>query len=126
MDDSNAWRFVQLTKILTRHQDWYARIQTSCDAYDTLKMWFEDEDIRLFLQFNRYQDVLWFNKETFEELLNWMTVIQVIDEISKRSRSSQAQSSGLKRSLLVIKKLLKAMHRSNFQVDLLLEQTYCK
>jgi len=37
-------------------------------AYQVLQSLLRDNEVQRFLQVNRYQDVLWFNGEAFEEL----------------------------------------------------------
>jgi glycosidase len=48
-------------------------------AYRVLETWLKDDDVRGFIQVNRYQDVLWYNKEAFDQLLALMLVATVVD-----------------------------------------------
>jgi glycosidase len=77
MDEPAAWRAVALIKILTSHQGWSAQGAVQADELvDTL---LGDAEVQHYLQVNRYQDVLWFNKEAFHELLRgllWVALIQ--------------------------------------------------
>jgi hypothetical protein len=43
---------------------------------------------RRFLRVNRHADVLWFNREAFEELLRWLTLAWVVDGIVEDSESA--------------------------------------
>ena len=44
-----------------------------------------DSDALNYLGVNRYQDILWFNKEAFEDLMWWLFIIAAV-EISVTAR----------------------------------------
>jgi glycosidase len=79
-DERQSWQALALIKILTSHQNWF-KIEGDKKglAYRIFKKLFEDQEVQQFLQINRYQDVLWFNKEAFEMLVAWLFEIAVID-----------------------------------------------
>jgi hypothetical protein len=77
LDEGSAWWAVTTIRILTTHQRWFEIEDGHEDrhddrSYQALQTWLQDGEVQRFLHVNRYQDVLWFNKEAFEELLWWM------------------------------------------------------
>jgi len=84
LDDRLSWRAVTLIKLLTSHHSWWTINNTSGNAnektaYHILTSIFSDNDAQLFLGVNRYQDILWFNKESYEDLLWWLFIIASVD-----------------------------------------------
>ena len=67
---------VQLVKILISQQNWYETLRSSnFDAGVALEKIFHDTEVQEFLNFNRYQEILWFSKENFTELARWLMAI---------------------------------------------------
>lgn len=60
---------------------------------------FDDEGARQFLQVNRHDDVLWFNKEQFEALVYWLLFVFIAQDGVEEptTRSEAAPSSASKR-----------------------------
>jgi glycosidase len=84
LDNRLSWRAVTLIKLLTSHHSWWSINNTSGNAnvktaYHILTSIFSDNDAQLFLGVNRYQDILWFNRESFEDLLWWLFIIASVD-----------------------------------------------
>jgi len=124
LSEAESWRSVGLIKILIRHQKWY-QINTPKRkrAYRILKRLLEDEVVRGYLQVNRYQGILWFNEEAFEELLAWMMRIAAINVIADKNLSSAEARDQITGHYQVIRKLKKAESKSEYQVEKLLEGT---
>ena len=122
LDNSEAWQAVGIIKFLTSHQKW-VNIKKSKKkrAYHSLMSWLQDSEVQYFLGINRYQGVLWFNKESFEQLLRWMFLVAVIDVLT----ASQAESSEVRKRISqhfdVIRQMQSAESASEYQVEKLLE-----
>lgn len=123
LDDGTARWAVTTINILTNHQRWFD--VPSCEserdqAYRVLESWLKDDDVRLFLQVNRHQDVLWFNRETFEQLLGWMLLAATItiDADPLCSTDEAVQKIGKCRD--VVQKLQQAKDESEYQIEKLL------
>jgi len=98
-----------------------------------LQSWLADPDVQRFLGFNRYQGILWFNREAFEEWLWWIyaaTIVQrLTNEIQRQSIKEASQLQSVDRSLgleivecfEVIQHLLKAAEAAAYQVEKLLD-----
>jgi glycosidase len=111
LDEPAAWRAVGLVKLLTTHQRWFTTKGPSPHgrAFRVLDSLLQDDDARQFLQVNRYQGVLWFNKEAFDELLWWLTLLAAVGEKTPTSAR-------------IVQLLGDAAQSSDFQVEKLLSQ----
>ncbi len=62
-------RKIELIKLLTRYQNWCNDLPDKAKQSAALaNKLFNDKEVLYFIHTNRYQGVLWFNKEAFEEL----------------------------------------------------------
>ncbi len=79
LDEGAAQRAVDAIKVLTSQQDWFdgdtAAAKRPRNVLDAL---LADEDAVRFLQVNRYDEIDWYNKESFEELLAWLMLIEAV------------------------------------------------
>lgn len=79
LGQKDAQRSVTLLKALVTHQAWFR--STSADltapalAAALLETLLRDRDVQNFLQVNRFGGVLWYNKESFAELLHSLLVV---------------------------------------------------
>jgi hypothetical protein len=113
-----AWRSVAVVKLLTRHQHWY-EIPTSVEnpAYHVLELLLKDGEVQQFLQVNRYNDIIWFNKEAFEELMWWFFIAAAIGIISAPLRSMSEIMKEIERCSAILRKWEEAEKRSEYQVE---------
>ncbi|MGE5265641.1 MAG: hypothetical protein ACM3S0_19865, partial [Acidobacteriota bacterium] len=121
LDDGSAAHAIAAIKLLTTHRGWFAEQSGATRrVYLYLESWLRDDEVLEFLQVNRYDGVLWFNKETFQELVWWMFALAVI-EISARSRGTQARAAKeIAQAYAVVERLQKAEEESGFKVEMLL------
>jgi len=83
--------------------------------------WLTDDQIRSFLEINRHNDVLWFNKEAFENLLWWMMTAAFISSSSDPNTSASKHVEDMLICHEIIIKILAQEENSDFQVARLLE-----
>jgi glycosidase len=129
LDEGSAWRAVTAIKLLTTHQKWPQASKPGKEqAFQSLQTWLKDIEIQYFVGVNRYQSILWFNQESFEELLWWMFAGAVVDICSgqlppqaAKPPASHPAAEEIVACYDVIKKLLKAAEGSGYQVEKLLE-----
>jgi glycosidase len=132
LEEGVARQQVELVKLLVGHQQWYIQkdVEESLTPYSVLHKWLKDSGIQHFLQINRYQGVLWFNREAFEELLWWMYTVAALQIVAGQPRSAQAEAAiegengagaQLESLYMLIMRLQKAEQRSSYQVEKLLE-----
>jgi glycosidase len=119
LSEEAAWQVVGVNKLLIDHQRWYRELPTKKQgAYPVLQLWLEDLEVQRYLQINRHQGILWFNKETFEEFVWWMFAISAIQISADSERASVA--SNILNCYEVVQNLLKAEAGSEYQVEKLL------
>ncbi len=81
--DWQAWQAVSLIKVLTTHQQWYAAdVPAKKRVPQLLETLLADEDVRAFLKVNRYNEIDWYNKEAFEQLLWGLFAVAAIEAVS--------------------------------------------
>ncbi len=116
LDSGAAWRMVVLIKVLTARQRWFETTSLVRLLEDLLS----DDDVHLFLQENRYQGVLWFNKEAFDQLLSWMFRVAVLS-LSRPSLPTAKAAAEIAAAYGKIRELQRAEEQSKYQVERLLE-----
>jgi len=122
LDENGAERATALVRALTRHQEWYRRVQPEpAHAYDVLAAWLVDEDIHAFLCFNRFDDILWFNKESFDVLCWWMLATATITICADPLSSTMEKHNEIVEAYRIIRELQQAESLSGYRVEQLLE-----
>ncbi|HEX7972958.1 MAG TPA: alpha-amylase family glycosyl hydrolase [Anaerolineales bacterium] len=120
-----AQRSVAIIKLLIGRERWcVSPAEADSSAYRILQGWLNSAEIQGFLGVNRYQGVLWFNKESFVELAWWLFVLSTIDITAAESGAGGASSDGAKTitgCYEIVQKLLDAEEQSGYQVEKLLE-----
>jgi len=109
---------IDLIKLLAAHQDWYANVEKDGDLSVSMERLLEDETVRRWLGENRYKGTLWFNRESYLELIWWLFMAGMVEIHEKTEEGAPREKRG--RELFeVSKKLLDAMEKSRYQVELL-------
>jgi hypothetical protein len=122
---------VSLIKIMTAHQGWWKPADEKSEALDSntlLRTWLKDSEVQRWIGVNRYQGILWYNKESFEMLVWWLFVGAMVDILAEgpvgHDRSPEAEANIIKRiddSFSLIRRLLVAESASDYQLDKLLD-----
>jgi hypothetical protein len=121
LDEATSWRAVAVIKILTTHQRWLeVRSSEAKGAYGVLESWLKDSDVQGFLQVNRYQGVLWFNQESFEELSWWMLLLAAIVISADPHIPPSEVVEEIFARYDIVQQLLQAQEQSEYQVERLL------
>ncbi len=121
LDDGRARQAVTLVKLLTTHQGWFAAgAPEELRPARVLESLLRDEDVQQFLQVNRYQEVLWFSKETFEQLLGSLFLVATVDLAGRAPEPAERQAESLVSYYRIIEELLRAGQESGYQVERLL------
>ncbi len=89
-------------------------------AYRLLESWFQDSDVQQFLRVNRYHDVLWFNKEAFDQMLGWTLTVAVIETAANPLCGADEVAEEIVACYNVVKQLQQAEEASGYQVERLL------
>lgn len=121
MEEYTAQQGVRLVKILTKYQNWnLTKNNSGLNPYELLSSWLRDSNIQQYLTINRYQEILWFNKEAFVAFIRWMNAIAVLNAVS---------SIGDRKKLIeefkyidrVLNVYFETVEKSEFQVEKLLD-----
>ncbi len=122
LDEEAAWWAVRTVKILISHQRWFEGLfPKHAAAYPLLTAWLKDGEVQRFLQINRYQGVLWFNREAFEQLLDWMMTLAVVEISAEQELPPAEVARQIAACCEIVNKLYEAGVRSGYQVVSLLE-----
>ena len=119
LDAPAADRVVARLKLLCATQDTFSQ----CGKQPLAEMvlaWLADGEVRTFLGVNRYKDILWFNREAFEEWIGWVELLSAFDSLADANASASLFVERLLICQEMRKKLLKASRASGYQVEKLL------
>ncbi len=119
LDEQEANLATMRVKRLTSLQRWYEVYEPE-ETRPLVEMMLQDAVIRQFLQVNRAQGVLWFNKESFERLLWWMLFTAVVTITADPERSPVEVTQGIGDAYTTLQHLRHASDQSEYQLDKLL------
>ncbi len=100
-------------------KDWYKEIMKE-GFLPSLKKLMSKPEIQQYLLINRYQGVLWFNRERFEALNFWLFVINILEIGSDSNTSATVFIENFLRMDKIFLKLANAVRLSEFNVEKLL------
>jgi len=122
LNEATAWWAVGTDKVLINHQNWFESVASAEDrAYQVLVAWLRDAEVQQFLRVNRYDGILWFNREAFDQLLAWMLTIAAVSIAGDAERTQEEVAREIASCYEVIGKLKQAAGSSEFQVVKLME-----
>jgi glycosidase len=116
LDEAAAWQAVAVVKLLTAHQRWFAAKR----PHQVLEQLLQDDEVQQFMQVNRYQDMLWFNKEAFEELLEWLLLAAAVQLSADSGHTLNEAAKEIAACYGVTRKLRRAEKKSGYQVERML------
>ena len=70
---------------------------------------------------NRYNDILWFNKESFDELQWWLLLVASVQIDSDTQKSATGVVKEIEDCYAILQRWQDAEKRSGYQVEKLLE-----
>jgi glycosidase len=122
LDETQASGAVGLIGLLTSHQGWFeGEAGGALRAYRVLESLLKDSETQQFLRVNRYQNVLWYTEEAFEELLWWLFVTAVVQASADPLRPPTEAAEEIVERYGVVGELLRAGQKAEYQVEKLLE-----
>jgi glycosidase len=93
LSGEEAWRSLALIKILTRHQSWFAADdEKPAGPHRILTGLLADREVQSYLQVHRYQDVLWYNGESFGELVAGLRMSAAVDALASAVEAPAAKA----------------------------------
>jgi glycosidase len=121
LEEIDAWSSLTLIKWLTGHQRWFeVKGPHRKQAYEILESLLKDGEVQQFLQVNQYNNIWWFNKEAFEEMLWWLMLVAALELGSDPLRPVNAVVAELERCYSIIQAWQQAEEKSEYQVAKLL------
>ncbi|MDW7680893.1 MAG: alpha-amylase family glycosyl hydrolase, partial [bacterium] len=122
IEPRQIWRALLLIKVLISHQDCLESIVSGeKDISQITEQLFEDETVRELLQVNRYQDILWFNKEAVESLSGWLMTATLIKVALPIPMTDSAAAEKINQLFEVVQNIVSAASRANYQVEIFSE-----
>ena len=121
-DEAVAARHTAVVRLLVQEHHWYTRLGSS-SLVTILESWLSSAEIRNFININRHQDILWYNKEAFEEFIWWMMALAVLERVDDPEASSAMRIERILAAYDIAQKLIKAEKSSDYQVNKLLGLT---
>jgi hypothetical protein len=123
LNEEESRRLSATIKAITAHQGWFAALDTQ-PLSALVGTWLADADIQELLGVNRYKDVLWFNKESFEEFLWWLMLVGAAELFAAEPPSPSQVVERLIAIHEPIEILLEAEAASDYQVNKLLDRLH--
>ena len=117
LDETAKWEAVLLMKLLVAHPADFNAPHTS--PFQVIHSLFADYDAQAYLQINRYQEVVYFNRERFRSLINtWFIANQaVINSLPQEDRSRARRTLSRMRTTITL-----AEKKSMYRVDNFLKE----
>ena len=119
-DRSQVYFADLMIKILTAQRFWYKNAKSKNNA-ELLSQLLQDEQVRAYINVNRHNDILWFNKERFESLLWWLMTSAMITSGASYENTTSAHVEEMIIAYDAIKTLQKAADKSEFKLANLLD-----
>lgn len=107
-EEHRAWQIVSLIRIILQHPQ-----------MESVQALLANADTARFLNVNKYNDIVWFNKEAFEVLLDGYQVVGAYENI-RAAKSETERNAALVKQYNAIQKLRAAQAQSEYQVEKLL------
>jgi glycosidase len=80
-----------LIRILTKHQGFASKRDTK-GLFSRFREMLSDEDVRDFLGFNLYEERWWFNKESMESFIYWMSLTMAMKSLAGKAPKKALQA----------------------------------
>jgi hypothetical protein len=115
-------QIVPLIKILTTHQNWWKDgKEQKISAYQIMQILLQDAEVQSYLQVNRFREVLWFNKEFFASLCDWLLNMAILESVKMGKGDNKIICQEIKKYSNLIEKFKEAEQKSGYQLEKLLE-----
>ncbi|MFX1497582.1 MAG: alpha-amylase family glycosyl hydrolase [Promethearchaeota archaeon] len=110
---------VSLIKVLIKYQNLFnLRLSNEIDNPLYMEILMRDPEIQQFLLFNRYQDILWFSAERFEDLLRWLLLVTLITYFAYKNELKLEKIESI---FIYTMQLIESAKRSRYQVQKFLD-----
>lgn len=122
MAKTESYHLVHMAKLMINNQNWVQESTKEADLPRALlEHVFSDEEVRNLSGLNRYEGVLYFNREGFDYTIWWLFALGV-QRILRDTPDAKNQIKAIKDLFDVNRKWLTAAEKSEYQVEKLLDQ----
>jgi glycosidase len=119
--EQDVSRAIAAIQMLLSYPIWAQPLhEEGSDAHTLLERSLQHHDVQTYLRVNRYEDVVWFHRESFESWLWWTLSLTMLTAAADASRDMKRLTIRLYR---IIERLLEAEQVSDYQVEKLLAAT---
>lgn len=119
VSEQDVQMFRSILRVSILYQDWVEQYR-NISIEELLESLFTSLDIRRFLKVNYFEDILWYDRDAFEELLWWLQVIPLIKEKTRSFSNLTSLAESFLQVDEIIKKIRNRHTKSQCQVDKLL------
>jgi glycosidase len=118
-DEAEAWRLVALIRLLRRLPlpSSVAHLPPADRASALIRAVVADEAVRPYIRVNVWEGVSWFHRESFEQLLWWMLVLDTQDAAADKALSRAKVAARLAEADRLTAVLARAGEASGYQLD---------
>jgi len=109
--DYEAYKAYQAIQWMLVKTDWLA--QKELKPSDLMEDWLQDELFKDYLELNEFNQVVWFNKEKFETMLDYMHIAAIIRYASDPQISSVEQAEAVLRAEPLLRSCAKQWRNPN-------------
>ncbi len=81
MDERSSLHSLETLRALITLQGWF-KPGLELNLKATVESWLVDDNVKRFLKINRHEDILWYDKQAFNDLIWWLRVLALIQSHS--------------------------------------------
>jgi len=118
--EETAWNMVRSLRLMLGKQHWLDQME-DLTLPEIMERWISDEEIQRFIGVNRYKDILWFKKESFETLLWFLYSASLLDTVTKPRVTATEVVETTLTAYRLVEDAIAAMEKSDYQVQKLLD-----
>ncbi len=125
LEEGAARRATAVTKLLLGYRRWFEGADAMDNpAYRVLYAMLREREVQAYIGVNRYQDVLWFNQESFEQWVRWIMLLSTVELATAADAdfaTSDVFAAAFTARYALVQQWLEAEGASGYQVAKLLE-----
>ncbi len=117
-EEADIRQALNLIKVLVSHQGWHRMGKEMIGwPHRLLQHLLGDPEVHTLIRVNRYRDVLWFNKEAYEQLLWWLLIVASIDLLHSATEETAAAWNQIRAAADMISRMILDAATAGYQVE---------
>ncbi len=122
LEVEDSRRAATTIKLLLNYRSWLAAAETEegDSVYEMLRTMLQERPIQTYLGMNRYEGIVWYNKEALEQFVWWVLLLTTVEALSEPGVVPAAAAEEIARVYSLIRRVLEAEEASGYQVTKLL------